>query len=127
MPERNSMKVPPASIAETSSVERYGCAAACVDGLLYVVGGGDADGNTLASAECYDASAGQWRALPDMSIVRHACAAACVDGLLYVVGGDVADGNTLASVEYYDPSAGQWRALPDMSVARSYCAAAVLP
>jgi hypothetical protein len=105
------------------SVERLGCAAACVDGILYVVGGADDHRGFLASAECYDPSAGYWRALPDMSVERIGCAAACVDGLLYVVGG--CDGNeNLASAECYDPSTGAWRTLPDMSVERAGCAAA---
>ena len=108
------------------SVERSGCAAACVDGILYVVGG-EGDHEALASAECYDPSTSDWRALPDMSVKRCWCAAACVDGLLYVVGGaDSSDDHkrALASVECFDPSTGAWRALPDMSVARADCAAA---
>jgi hypothetical protein len=52
------------------SVERSYCAAACVDGLLYVVGGVDENGAALASAECYDPSIEQWRGLPDMSVAR---------------------------------------------------------
>jgi N-acetylneuraminic acid mutarotase len=52
------------------SVERYGCAAACIDGLLYVVGGSDADDRAVASAECYDPATKQWRGLPDMSVAR---------------------------------------------------------
>ncbi len=51
------------------SVERYGCAAACIDGILYVVGGEDGE-EALASAECYDPSTKQWRSLPDMSVAR---------------------------------------------------------
>ena len=52
------------------SVERSGCAAACIDGLLYVVGGEDGGEEALASAECYDPSTKQWRGLPDMSVAR---------------------------------------------------------
>jgi hypothetical protein len=109
------------------SVERYWCAAACVDGLLYVVGGSDGDllaRTPLASAECYDPSTGEWRALPDMSVARDGFAAASVDGILYVVGGCDENNAALASAECYDPSTGAWQALPDMSVERSGCAAA---
>jgi N-acetylneuraminic acid mutarotase len=107
------------------TVKRYYCAAACVDGILYVVGGADDCrdyDSCLASAECYDPSAGEWRALPNMSVERKGCAAACIDGLLYVVGGY--NGDYLASAECYDPSTGEWRAVPNMSVARYGCAAA---
>ena len=106
------------------SVARGGCAAACVDGLAYVVGGSDGDFNSLASAECFDPLKGQWRSLPDMSVARYGCAAACCDGLLFVLGGGDADENNLASAEIYDPSMRQWRSLPDMSIARRACAAA---
>jgi N-acetylneuraminic acid mutarotase len=113
------------------SVARYGCAAACVDGLLYVVGGLDENGDALASAECYDPSTGDWRALADMSLERYECAAACIDGLLYVAGGqDCIDGAlaiVVASAECYDPSTKQWRGLPDMSVARANFVVVALP
>jgi hypothetical protein len=76
----------------------------------------------LKSVEVYDVSAGQWRALPDMSVARAGCAAVCIDGNVYVMGGH--DGRSfLKSAEMYDTSAGQWRALPGMSVARLGCAA----
>jgi hypothetical protein len=52
------------------SVARIGCGAACIDGLLYVVGGDDEDDRAVASAECYDPSTKQWRSLPDMSVAR---------------------------------------------------------
>ena len=40
-------------------IARAECVAACLDGLLCVVGG-ECEGIPLASAECYDASTGQW-------------------------------------------------------------------
>ncbi len=88
-----------------------------------MVGGFD-DDFCLKSAEMYDTSAGQWRALQDMSVARDGCAVVCIEGNVYVVGG--CDGGTKhASVEYYDPIANEWRTLPSMSAARCYCAAAV--
>jgi hypothetical protein len=58
----------------------------------------------------YDGSAGQWRALPDMSVARNACAAVCIEGNVYVVGG------------YYD---GFHLKSASMRAARWLCAAAV--
>ena len=78
-------------------------------GGLIVVGGysGTAlDGSPLKSVELYEASAGQWRALPDMSVARSGCAAVCIDGNVYVVGG-YDGGSDLKSAEMYDTSAGQ--------------------
>ena len=105
------------------SEERNGCAAVCLDGDVYVMGGESA-GNFLNSAEWYDGSTGRWRALPDMSAARNSCAAACVDGKVYVVGGDAENGGrVLQSAEWYDRSTGQWRNLPEMNVPRYGCAA----
>jgi hypothetical protein len=109
------------------SVKRHGhAAAACADGLLYVVGGMDENDNVLATAECFDPLTGQWRALPSMSVKRYGHAAACIDGLLYVVGGTDDDDANLARVECYDTSSGRWQALPDMDHARMWCAAACM-
>ena len=107
------------------SVARFGCAAAWVDGLLYVVGGED-DGDIVASAECYDPSTKLWRALPNMGIARYGCAAACINGLLYVVGGQDADSIYLTCVECYDPKTKKWRRKPSMSVRRYGCAASCI-
>ncbi len=77
-----------------------------------MVGGHDG-GSSRKSAEMYDRSAGEWRALPEMSMAREACAAVCIDGNVYAVGGH--DGATKhASVERYDPVANEWRMLPNM-------------
>jgi hypothetical protein len=88
----------------------------------YVVGGHDGR-SCLKSAKTYDASAGQWRALPKMSAARYGCTAVCIDGNVYVVGGS--DGATkFASMECYDPVANEWRTLPSMGAARWHCTAA---
>jgi N-acetylneuraminic acid mutarotase len=103
-------------------VARSGCAAVCVDGSVYVIGGWDGR-SSQKSAEVYDGSAGQWRALPEMSAARNGCAAVCVEGDVYVMGGNESGHSDLKSAECFDTSTGQWRALPEMSMARSGCAA----
>ena len=106
------------------SVARLGCAAVCIEGTVYVMGGYDGRSPCLKSAEMYDTSGGQWRALPDIIVARYGCAAVCIEGNVYVVGGS--DGGTKQSgVECYDPIANEWRTLPSMSAARWCCAAAV--
>jgi N-acetylneuraminic acid mutarotase len=62
------------------------CAAVCIDGKVYVVGG-KIGNSRLKSAEMYDTSARQWRALSDMSMARDGCTAVCIEGNVYVVGG----------------------------------------
>ncbi len=69
-------------------------------GELAVVGGHNG-GSCLKSVELYDVSAGQWRALPDMSVARYGCAAVCIDGNVYVMGG-FDGGSYLKSAEVYD-------------------------
>jgi hypothetical protein len=56
------------------SVARWGCAAVCINGNVYVVGGHDG-ATRLASVECYDPIANEWRALPSMSTATSFCAA----------------------------------------------------
>ena len=55
-------------------VARVGCAAVCIEGNVCVMGGGDAV-TQLASMECYDPIASEWRTLPSMSSARWYCAA----------------------------------------------------
>ena len=94
-------------------------------GELVVAGGKDTGGSRLKSAEMYDGSTGEWRALPEMSVARDGCAAVSIEGSVYVVGGF--DGHSyLKSAEMYDGSTREWRALPEMSVARWKCAAVCL-
>jgi N-acetylneuraminic acid mutarotase len=95
----------------------------CIDGSVYVMGGYSGR-SYLKSAEMYDTSAGQWRALPDMSVARYGCAAVCIEGNVYVVGGESDAATRLASMECYDPIASEWRTLPSMSDTRWFCAAA---
>ncbi len=54
-----------------------GCAAVCIEGNVYVVGGGSDSANKHASMECYDpiAREPEWRTLPSMSNPRWYCAA----------------------------------------------------
>ena len=57
------------------SVARDGCAAVCIEGNVYVVGGSDGE-TKHASVECYDLVTSEWRTLPSMSAARRYCAAA---------------------------------------------------
>ena len=61
------------------SEARRGCAAVCVDGNVYVVGGKSDVATQLASMECFDPIANEWRTLPSMSNTRWYCAAVACD------------------------------------------------
>jgi hypothetical protein len=69
------------SVLPSMNFPRFSCAAACMDGLLYSVGGWDLknDAGKGRSAERFDPLTAdrprQWRALPAMSTERIGCAA----------------------------------------------------
>ncbi len=103
---------------------RGGAAAGALDGRIYVAGGMDAGGASLASVDVYDPASDSWRSAPAMGTPRDNPGAAVLDGELYVFGGRTrrADGTvvegTLASVEAFDPTTGSWRARAAMPTGR---------
>ncbi|CAE7725298.1 KLHL8 [Symbiodinium sp. CCMP2456] len=107
------------------AARRYGCAAATVNGLLYVVGGHDGH-KVLASAERFDPTKGSWSRLPDMPTPRSRCAAVSMRGCLHVLGGRTCDGrpNAALPTERFDPARGVWQVLPASPLAHLGCAAA---
>ncbi len=60
------------------SVARKACAAVCIDGNVYVMGGSKGTARH-ASVERYDPVANEWRTLPSMSTARSFCAAVACD------------------------------------------------
>jgi N-acetylneuraminic acid mutarotase len=107
------------------STAREDSAAAAVDGKLYMMGGKDADDESLSSVERYDPAKNAWEAVAPMSTARYGFAAAAVDGKLYVMGGRD-NQNRLSSVERYDLAKNAWEAVAPMSTARYDLAAAVV-
>lgn len=78
-------------------------------GRLLVLGGFDAAGKPLASAELWDTSQGRWTQGPPMRVARIAPAAVLLaDGRVMVAGGMDARGRALGSVELRDPATGVW-------------------
>lgn len=87
------------------------------DGRVLVVGGLDAAGHPLASAELLDARGGAWRALPPMAVARYAHTATLLaDGRVLVAGGMGEDGRPLRSVELWNPRTGEWSEAADLPV-----------
>jgi hypothetical protein len=80
------------------------------DGLIYAIGGYDADGNSLGTVEAYDPIKGAWSSPPPspMSTPRAFHAAVTgLDGLIYAIGGYNSEG-PVSTVEAYDPALNQW-------------------
>jgi large repetitive protein len=93
---------------------RGGATAQVIDGKIYVAGGIDVNGASLASVDVFDIASGTWSAGPAMGTRRDNAGSAVLDGKLYVFGGRTrnADGTTPADVlnttEMLDPATGVW-------------------
>ncbi|MFD4865358.1 Kelch repeat-containing protein [Streptomyces sp. NPDC058412] len=106
---------------------------------VYVLGGANPNGISLATAEAYSTETGTWLTLPAMSGQRSSAAAAtapCSEGrglrgtCVYVFGGvnGTADSVTeLATVEEYSPVSNTWATLPVMQTTRSGHSGAAAP
>ncbi|KFV47528.1 Kelch-like 31, partial [Tyto alba] len=78
------------------------------DGLLYAVGGRNAEG-TLASVECYVPTANSWQSKASLETPRCCHATTVIDGKLLVTGGYITHAySRMMPVECYSPLTGQW-------------------
>jgi N-acetylneuraminic acid mutarotase len=109
--------------------------AAAVGGKIYLIGGLDPDGASLASVDVFDPAAGQngaWSSAAPMSTRRDDARAVALDGRVYVFGGGTrnADGTwvdrTLDSVEMYDPGTETWAPRTPMPTGRQSMAVGTL-
>ncbi|WP_345044226.1 Kelch repeat-containing protein [Streptomyces sannanensis] len=81
--------------------------AAAYGGKLYVFGGWEADGNTVAKTEIYDPATGAWSTGADNPKPHAGAAVAVLGGKIYIVGGcTTACGTT--DVQVYDPASNSW-------------------
>jgi N-acetylneuraminic acid mutarotase len=103
---------------------RGGATAETINGKIYVVGGMDGSGASLASVQVYDPATNSWTAPAPMLTRRDNPGSAVLGGKLYVFGGRTrnADGTAtpsrLATVEMYDPATNTWTARASMPTAR---------
>ncbi|WP_286216698.1 Kelch repeat-containing protein [Demequina sediminis] len=124
----NAASFDPATGAWTSlppmPTARGGAGAAVVDGKIYVVGGMDASGTSLATVEIFDPATGSWSPGPSLTTRRDNPGVAALDGQVYVVGGRArnADGSSdvvqMNTMEILNPATGVWTAGPSMPTAR---------
>ena len=84
-------------------------AAASVDGVLYVIGGSTADGNS-AAVYVYDPAIDTWTEKATLPSGRFNHSAVALGGKIYVLGG-FAEGKELRDVLVYDPATDTWSCL----------------
>jgi hypothetical protein len=72
-------------------------AVAELNGVIYVIGGFEASGNTSALVEAYDTAADSWSGVSPLPVALHHAAAASANGKLYVLGGFTSDYDPVAT------------------------------
>ncbi|MBD2502153.1 Kelch repeat-containing protein [Anabaena azotica] len=103
---------------------RGGATAGVLNDHIYVVGGLDAGGASLASVEVYNIATNTWNTATPMATPRDNPGSAVVAGKLYIFGGRTREANgttvngTLATVEIYDPTTNSWSAGAQMPTGR---------
>jgi len=91
------------------------------NGMLYVHGGVDVDGNVLSDLHAFDPIAVAWTDL-SAQVNGTVPTARCwhgftsADGKLYVHGGQDTDGNPLSDLHSFDPVAKVWTDLTDGAI-----------
>jgi len=112
---------------------RTGATANAIGGKIYVAGGVDSTGASVASVDVLDIASGTWdSAAHDMNAPRSHHASAVMNGKLYVFGGRnrLADGTESPGIlntgEKYDPVTDTWTAIHAMPSARRSPDAGVL-
>ncbi|XP_033925292.1 kelch-like protein 31 [Melopsittacus undulatus] len=94
------------------------------DGLLYAVGGRNAEG-PLASVECYVPSTNSWQSKGSLETPRCCHATTVIGGKLLVTGGYISHAYS-RTVLCYEPSTDSWREQARLSTPRGWhCAATV--
>jgi hypothetical protein len=84
-----------------------------LDGLVYVVGAGEANDEAVR----FDPASGVWSTLTATLLARFQGSSFVLDGCLYVAGGTLMDSKV--SVEHYDVATNTWTAVADMLESRS--------
>lgn len=103
---------------------RGGIRAEVINGKIYIAGGMNASGDSVAILEIYDPVTNTWASASNMSEPRDNAGTAVIDGKLYVVGGrerlgsGVTINGTKNTAEVYDPATGLWTPIANMPTGR---------
>ena len=100
--------------------KRNSAAGAVINGLIYVVGGRNANSGNIADLEIYDPQEDKWRNGTPMPQAQGGLAAVALDGKLYVFGGEYFQngGGVYPECWVYDPATDKWKASVPMRTPR---------
>lgn len=107
---------------------RSGIAAGVVGGIIYVIGGFDANNNALSRVEAYNPQTDTWETKANMPTARGNLATVSWNNKIYAIGGFTSASGISATdkVEVYNPQSDSWETKPDMPTARGELAAVAL-
>jgi hypothetical protein len=97
------------------------------NGLVLIAGGTSNGGQSLASAELYDPSAGNFTAIAGMTVARSYHTATMLPNGLVLIAGGRGNRSFGMTAELYDPRGGTFTATSNMVAERSYHTATMLP
>jgi len=86
---------------------RWALSTSVVNGIIYAIGGGDANNKPTSTAEEYDPLTNTWKKKSDMPTPRWRLTTSVVNGKIYAIGGEQEKG-IFAVVEEYDPIKDKW-------------------
>jgi len=99
-------------------------AVAALHGLIYVIGGFEADGSPSAKVEVYNPATDTWSEAAPLPEARHHAAAVELGRRIFLIGGFATSfSDPQAGVWSYDPTDDSWSEEPPMNVARGAHAA----
>ncbi|MGH8567672.1 MAG: Kelch repeat-containing protein [Gammaproteobacteria bacterium] len=115
------------AVSTAMPTPRTEVAAAVLAGKIYVIGGFDGLGRTVATVEVYDPASGLWAAGPDLLAPRHHIVAVTAGDALYALGGYTGSSfEPHAEVYALDARTTSWRPVAPLLAARGAMAAAAL-
>ena len=108
------------SEAAAASIARNSAAGAVINGLWYVTGGRQVNGQNVADLDIYDPAEDRWRKGKPMPQAQGGLGAAALNGKLYAFGGEYFSngGGVYKACWVYDPEKDHWEAGPDMKTPR---------
>ena len=91
---------------------RENLAAVTLNGLIYAIGGDNANSKALSTVEVYDPSSGTWTQKAPIPTARTGLSAVALNGKIYAFGGFDSNFNSVPTLEVYDPGTDAWGEKP---------------